>query len=139
MTARACLVPQLAVPVLQVADLRSSLAWYTGSLGWTLAQHVPGVVSLLRLDAVRLQLWQVPDAPAQECRVPLEGPPCQIFRCHSRMTRAARTWIADAPVLQPWGEWQFGVVDVDGHRLCFTQWAHGGSVFGCGGPTRGPR
>ena len=125
MTQRLQLLPRLAVPVLQTSNLAESLAWYKGILGFGLAQHVPHVVALLHLGAVRLQLWQVPDAEAQDCCIEVDGMQASIFECHSRMARAARSWIGPVPALKPWGAWEFCVSDPHGHQLRFLQWAAG--------------
>jgi hypothetical protein len=123
MTQRSCLLPRLAVPVLQTTDLAGSIAWYVNVLGFHVAQRVPHVVALLRLGSVRLQLWQVPDAQPQDCCIPLDARQADIFQCHTRIARNARNWVAPSPTLRPWGAWEFCVMDPHGHQLRFVQWA----------------
>lgn len=117
------LLPRLPIPVLRTPQLARSVAWYRAVLGFTPAQVVPGVVALLRLGPVQLQLWQTPEAAPHGCHIPLDGLGASVFECHSRMARAARAWIANAPVLKPWGSWEFALTDGDGNHLLFTQGA----------------
>jgi hypothetical protein len=124
MTNERILMPQLPVPVLRTTSLARSTAWYREVLGVRMAQRVPGVFALLRLSAAEFQLWQVPEVEAaQTCCIVLDGRRTGLFECHGHLARTARAWIAAAPTLQPWGAWEFSVLDCDGHRLRFMQWA----------------
>lgn len=118
------ILPTLAVPVLRTARLARTLALYRDGLGFTVAQHIPGVLALLRHGAVQIQLWQHGTLPQPECcRVALDGLPVDIFACHAQLARSARPWLDVAPRLQPWGAWEFCLLDSEGNRLIFTQWA----------------
>ena len=117
------LLPVLAIPVLRTPDLRRTAAYYQRVFGFSLAQEIPGVLALLRHGEVQLQLWQAAMAGPQDCRIQIDGTTGSIFDCHARMARTARAWIGAAPVLKPWGAWEFSVTDADGNRLVFVQWA----------------
>ncbi|MES2938679.1 MAG: hypothetical protein V4864_13415 [Pseudomonadota bacterium] len=111
---------RLPVPVLRTASLARSAAWYAGVPGFAPAQVVPGVVALLRLGDARLQLWQSLHAAPQDLSIALGGGPTGVFDCHARIARAARAWIRQAPVLTPWGTWEFTLADLDGNLLRFA-------------------
>jgi hypothetical protein len=40
----------------------------------------------------------------------------------------------DAPRLKPWGAWEFCLLDAEGIRLVFVQWALGRRVLPAGEP-----
>jgi len=87
-------------------------------------QQVPGVLALVRHGPVCLQLWQHGDLPQPEsCRIQLNGAGIDIFQCHARLARSARPWMDVAPRLKPWGAWEFCLLDAEGNRLIFVQWA----------------
>ena len=44
-------------PVIRTPDLQRALADYTGRLGFTCRQHIPGVLALLDHGPLALQLW----------------------------------------------------------------------------------
>jgi hypothetical protein len=50
------LLPAMTIPVLRTVRLACTLAMYRDGLGFTLAQHVPGVVALMRHGPLCLQL-----------------------------------------------------------------------------------
>ncbi|MBX3587009.1 MAG: hypothetical protein KF796_10205 [Ramlibacter sp.] len=123
-------LPALAIPVLRTARLARTQRLYQEALGFTLAQEVPGVVALLRHGPLCLQLWQHGQLPQPDCcRIPLDGPDLDIFQCHARLAASARAWIDDAPRLKPWGAWEFCLLDAEGNRLVFVQWALGRLVL----------
>lgn len=116
-------LPALAVPVLRTPDLARTLAHYRKALGFQPAQHVPGVVALLRHGPLRLQLWQCAGLPGPEtCRVPLDGSLADVFDIHQRLACNARAFLDGAPRLKPWGAWEFSLTDGEGNRLMFVQW-----------------
>lgn len=118
------ILPALAIPMLRTPQLGRAVAHYREAAGFTLAQHVPGVVALLRHGPLCLQLWQsqAPVAPAL-CRVPLDGVQAEVFDIHRRLARTARAWIDGTPRLTPWGAWEFSATDAEGNCLVFVQWA----------------
>lgn len=117
------LLPHLAVPVLRTPRLRDATAFYVDTLGFTLAQKVPGVLALLRHGPLVLQLWQAQTRAPQGCCIRIDADLDSIFDCHARLARHARTRIAAPPALQPWGAWEFSLVDGEDNRLVFVQWA----------------
>lgn len=118
------ILPTLAIPVLRTPRLARTVAHYRDALGFTVAQEVHGVVALLRHGPLCLQLWQHGDLPQPECcRIALDGASLDIFQCHARLAQYARPWMDVAPRLKPWGAWEFCLLDAEGNRLIFVQWA----------------
>ena len=118
------ILPTLRIPVLRTARLARTVAHYRDALGFRVAQMVPGVVALMRHGPVCLQLWQHGDLAAPEsCRIALNGVGIDIFQCHARLAASARPWMDMTPRLKPWGAWEFCLLDAEGNRLIFVQWA----------------
>jgi hypothetical protein len=114
--------------VLRTPCLARLTAFYRDAIGFQVAQHIPGVVSLLRHGAFRLQLWQSAQGPAA-CCIPLDRQEVCIFQLHARIARQARGLLGEAwPQLKPWGAWEFSLVDIEGNRLAFVQWAVGAKL-----------
>ena len=124
------ILPALAIPMLRTPQLARAVAHYREAAGFTLAQHVPGVVALLRHGPLCLQLWQSEAVvPPARCCVPLDGVQADVFDIHRRLARTARGWIDGAPQLMPWGAWEFNATDAEGNRLVFVQWVLPGAFM----------
>jgi uncharacterized protein (TIGR02246 family) len=115
-----------AVPVLQVASVRRSIAWYRDALGFgTDSVTVVGddpVFAILQRDGVELMLQNAHDAPAGPVRTVRNGLAMDVY-LRVRNVEAARTQaLAHATavseiVARPYGCREFDVVDPDGHIL----------------------
>jgi len=135
-------------PIVRTPDLSRTLADYTGVLGFSCRQHIPGVLALVAHGPLQLQLWargaqpgrwEMPDprelawTPARHSvRVrhihALHASVCQAI------LRPVRTGVsggrpvhahrlpAAAPALQPWGAWEFAFVDIDGQVIHCVDW-----------------
>ena len=117
------LLPKMRVPALCTTNLKKLLAFYRDALGFQVLQQVPGVLALLRHGSVRLQLWQQHCAAQTIRTIRIELEEEDVFQLHTRMARHERSATADeAPRLQPWGAWEFSLIDAEGNRLVFVQW-----------------
>lgn len=124
------LLPVMAVPVVRAANLGMLVAHYRDTLKFTVVQEVRGVVAFVTHGPVRLQLWQSGGQTPCDCRVQLDGRGANLFQVHASLARHARAALAEqSPQLKPWGAWEFSLVDSEGNRLIFVQWAIN-SVFG---------
>lgn len=112
------------MPVLRTRHLERLVAFYRTALGFEVLQHVPAVVAFLALGPLTLQFWQQPGVLREDCAIVLDGPQGGIFQLHARLARFGRHLLTQpAPQLKPWGAWEFVLVDLDGNRLAFMQWA----------------
>ncbi|HEY8357228.1 MAG TPA: hypothetical protein VIL30_07165 [Ramlibacter sp.] len=119
--------PSQAPAVVKTARLARLLPYYRDVLGCRVVQHVPGVVALIELHGVPLQLWQRNDFGGHSfCVVLLEGGQARIRQLHAAFARSdAGALMESRPTLQPWGSWEFGVVDIEGNQIVFEQWITG--------------
>lgn len=125
---------------IRTPDIRRAVADYTGRLGFTCRQHIPGVLAILDHGPLSLQLWAFGARPGRwekpDPRQPGFAPEHHsiavhhIHALHASLQRAAsrspvsghpRVEIAK-PVLQPWGAWEFSFQDMDGHVLHCVDW-----------------
>lgn len=134
--------------VLRTPDLPRAVADYTGVLGFTCRQHIPGVLAVVEHGPLSLQLWacgaqpgrwEKPD-PRDKGFMPEHHSVVvsHIHALHASLRRAAlrqvRTHIAgkqhryagrvdaEGPRLQPWGAWEFAFHDIDGQVLHCVDW-----------------
>jgi len=126
--------------VLRTPDLKRSLADYTGVLGFTCRQHIPGVLTLLDHGPLTLQIWgcgaepgrwEKSDRPARAFAPEHHSAAVNhIHALHASLRRAALRVSpasalrvdADGPRLQPWGAWEFAFQDIDGNVLHCVDW-----------------
>jgi len=113
--------------VVRTRSLRGLLPYYADVLGFSVLQHVPGVVALLQFEQVALQLWQRNDFGGHSfCVVSLDDRHCDIQGLHAAFQRCDAGGLMErAPMLQPWGSWEFGLVDPEGNQIVFEQWLKG--------------
>lgn len=127
-------------PVIRTPDLQRALADYTGRLGFTCRQHIPGVLALLDHGPLALQIWATGAKPGRwekpDPRQPAFAPEHHsiavhhIHALHASMRRAAaqaevptqRRLELARPRLQPWGAWEFCFHDIDGHVVHCVDW-----------------
>lgn len=121
-----------AVPVLQVADVAKSIAWYEGVLGFAadpFPREPPHSFAILRRDDVELMLQcedgdeatlsDSPPAPRPGWSVYLRlrgGRLLQLAEAVGRQTQLLR-----GPERAFYGQVEFEVADPDGHRLCLAE------------------
>ena len=119
-----------AVPVLQVADVARSIAWYGSALGFSadpFPAQPPYRFAILRRDHTEIMLQLKPDGDA----APSGGPRCAGWAVYLRLaggqllTLAAEvqrhTSLLRGPECLPYGQVEFEVADPDGHRLCIAE------------------
>lgn len=134
--------------ILRTPDLARTVDDYTGVLGFTCRQHIPGVIAVVEHGPVRLQLWacgampgpgEQADSHVQSWRPEQHS----VAVCHihalfaslrQSILRAVRTSVngtrslnvhrlpEGGPVLQPWGAWEFSFKDIDGHAVHCVDW-----------------
>jgi catechol 2,3-dioxygenase-like lactoylglutathione lyase family enzyme len=98
---------------LNVADLERSVAFYTRLPGVAVEFHKPGLFAMLRIGKGRLGLLQ---RAAGRFHIELETDDLDKFY---EAVRQAGIEPKGPPVLHPWGERDFQVVDPDGFVLEF--------------------
>jgi catechol 2,3-dioxygenase-like lactoylglutathione lyase family enzyme len=98
---------------LNVADLERSLAFYTRLPGVAVEVHKPGIFAMLRIGKGRMGLWQ---RAAGRFHIELET---DNLDAYYEAVRQAGIEPKGPPVLHPWGERDFHVVDPDGFDLEF--------------------
>ncbi len=130
-----------SLPVVNTGCLAAALADYRDVMGFSVCQHIPGVLAVLRLGSLRLHLWQRaaptltlhPGKPVTCYRVPCES----VFDLYKSLANRVPERIAAAPTLKPWGAWECEVRDGDGNVLRLVQWAVN-SAFALGAPANQP-
>jgi catechol 2,3-dioxygenase-like lactoylglutathione lyase family enzyme len=115
------------IPVLRVADLSRSLAWYRDHLGFTADEGAAAVASdacILRRDGTELMLRRVaPGSPAVlrtydwDVYIRLSGGELTQLLDHARRT----TPLVRGPEIMPSGHVEFELEDPDGHRVCVAE------------------
>jgi hypothetical protein len=124
------LLPVMAVPVVRASNLGLLVKHYRDVLKFAVVQEVRGVVAFVKHGPVCLQLWQSGGKTRGDCRVQLNGRGANLFQLHVSLARHARAaLVEESPQLKPWGAWEFSLIDSEGNRLIFMQWAIN-SVFG---------
>ncbi len=120
----------VGMPVLRTPGLARALAWYGGDMGFQVLQTIPHVMAVIRRGPATLQLWQYtqPVPAPGACRIQLDEQAGNAFDLYTALSRRVRGALGEAPVLKPWGAWEFTMTDCDGSRLAFVQWA-ASSVF----------
>jgi len=115
------------VPVLHVADVGRSLAWYREHLGFDpdpFPDTPPFDFCILRRDQAELMLRRT-EAPivrtpknyAWDVYIRLEGGELIALLDHARR----RTPLVRGPELMPYGQVEFELEDPDGHRVCIAE------------------
>ena len=114
----------LAVPVLQVADVSRSMAWYSdvlGFSGWGFPKTPPHVFALVARDGAELMFQRaVPSSPVQGSPRPgmaaylrIEGG--QLLDLAAAIERS--TPLLRKPQRMPYGDVELALVDPDGHVI----------------------
>lgn len=123
-------------PLLQVYDMRKSVAFYCEKLGFELVEHSPFYAEgefhwcLLRLDGIEVMLntaydeGERPDHP-ERARMAAHGDTCLYFSCPD-VDAAYEDLVSKglnlkAPTVAHYGMKQLYFVDPDGYGVCF-QW-----------------
>ena len=104
--------------VLHSPQLARALDFYTTQWGFSLVQHVPGVVAILRRESVAVHLMQLRSDMAAEafaCKLLVDDVSAWGDALVSAPGQVVRTVID-----QPWGL-EVGLSDCDGHRLFLVQ------------------
>lgn len=115
------------IPVLRVADLPRSLAWYRDHLGFT-ADALPADATpdacILRRDGTELMLRRVaPGSPVTlrtydwDVYIRLSGGELTQLLDHARRS----TPLVRGPEIMPTGQVEFELEDPDGHRVCVAE------------------
>jgi PhnB protein len=112
------------VPVLNVASIEASLAFYRDTLGFTAGDAIPGEDGKLMhaeatLGDVMLMFGSNPDAPVGGGMSLYLSLP-DVGAQYERVRRAGGT-ITDPLRDQFWGDRTFMVADPDGYQLMFAQ------------------
>jgi catechol 2,3-dioxygenase-like lactoylglutathione lyase family enzyme len=115
------------VPVLRVADVARSLAWYRDHLGFVpdpFPADQPFEFCTLRRDDTELMLRKTATPLAREPRaydwdvyIRLTGDELTVLLDHARRT----TPLVRGPELMPYGQVEFELEDPDGHRVCVAE------------------
>lgn len=115
------------VPVLRVADVARSLAWYRDHLGFAAADE-PVVATqescIIRRDGTELMLRRIaPGTPIAfrtydwDVYIRLSGGELTQLLDHARRT----TPLVRGPEIMPAGQVEFELEDPDGHRVCVAE------------------
>lgn len=115
------------VPVLRVADVARSLAWYRDHLGFAAAAE-PVVATqescIIRRDSTELMLRRIaPGTPIAlrtydwDVYIRLSGGELTQLLDHARRT----TPLVRGPEIMPAGQVEFELEDPDGHRVCVAE------------------
>lgn len=115
------------VPVLRVADLARSVAWYRENLGFVVESGDVTAARdqcVLRRDATELMLRRsaspvvrVRDSYQWDVYIRLAGEQLTALLDHARR----RTPLVRGPELMPTGEVEFELEDPDGYRVCVSE------------------
>jgi catechol 2,3-dioxygenase-like lactoylglutathione lyase family enzyme len=116
------------VPVLRVADVARSVAWYREILGfaaeWS-SETVPVLACRLRRDGAELMIRRSTTPPAP--RMPTHGDWDVLIRLRGESLVALldqarrRTPLVRGPERLPDGNVEFELEDPDGHRVCVAE------------------
>jgi catechol 2,3-dioxygenase-like lactoylglutathione lyase family enzyme len=116
--------PEKAIPLLRVADVGKSAAWYRDMLGFEIdafPDGPPHVFAILRRDSVELMLRRSPFGrdPKWEdwdVRIPLiEG----LRELHARLSSGGV--VCRGLEQMPYCDTEFDVRDPDGYVICFSE------------------
>ncbi|WP_396207408.1 VOC family protein [Gemmatimonas sp.] len=115
------------VPVLRVADLPRSVAWYRENLGFTADTDdvdASRESCVIRRDATELMLRRAPSPVARardsylwDVYIRLAGEALTALLDHARR----RTPLVRGPELMPSGAVEFELEDPDGYRVCVAE------------------
>lgn len=115
------------IPVLRVADITRSLAWYRDHLGFAAdvpPTDAPPESCILRRDDTELMLRRVaPGSPTTlrtydwDVYIRLRGGELTQLLDHARRT----TPLVRGPEIMPSGQVEFELEDPDGHRVCVAE------------------
>ncbi len=115
------------IPVLRVADVARSLAWYRDHLGFAADPLPVDVVPescILRRDGTELMLRRIaPGTPIAfrtydwDVYIRLSGGELTQLLDHARRT----TPLVRGPEIMPAGQVEFELEDPDGHRVCVAE------------------
>lgn len=115
------------IPVLRVADLARSVAWYRDHLGFTVDALPGGDAAdscILRRDGTELMLRRIaPGSPTVlrtyewDVYIRLSGGELTQLLDHARRT----TPLVRGPEIMPAGQVEFELEDPDGHRVCVAE------------------
>jgi catechol 2,3-dioxygenase-like lactoylglutathione lyase family enzyme len=122
---------QRAVPVLQVANVETSVRWYVDVLGFTpdtFPKEPPYSFAILRRDSAEIMLQCSEDARAEHSFVRESDPEfrwsvyLRVAGAHVLEVAAAvekKTQLLRGPERMFYGLVEFEVCDPDGYRVCF--------------------
>jgi len=134
--------------LIRTPHLARAVTDYTSVLGFVCRQHIPGVLAVVEHGPLQLHLWACGAPPGRwETPVPGQRPwapghhSVVVREIHALYTsiqiavlKPVRTTLAGArtlyahrlpshaPVLQPWGAWEFSFDDVDGQTIHCVDW-----------------
>jgi uncharacterized glyoxalase superfamily protein PhnB len=111
------MAPGPVIPELSYADVPAAAKWLCNTFGFT---------ERLRIGSHRIQLHVgngavvvvEADSNVGGCRVMV---PVSDVDAHCARSRAAGAQVLSEPTTYPFGERQYSVVDIGGHRWTFTQ------------------
>lgn len=114
-----------ALPVIHTPSLRDAMAQYRADFGFSVQQHIEGVLAVLRLQGLRLHLWQRGGTAGGPLFRPGQHRAAvdDVFGLHGAMNGPARGALSGPPMLKPWGAWEFSLCDAHGNLLHLVQWA----------------
>jgi catechol 2,3-dioxygenase-like lactoylglutathione lyase family enzyme len=129
--------------VLRTPDLARAVNDYRAVLGFECLHHIPGVFALLHHGPLQVTLWACAAPPGRFERPRHSDCPVEHFHpqdhsvvtshCHAlhvslrnalrRVGVPVHERLPEAvPQRQPWGAWEFTLIDGDGHRLHCVDW-----------------
>jgi uncharacterized glyoxalase superfamily protein PhnB len=119
-----------AVPVLQVADVSGSMAWYSkvlGFSGWGFPSVPPHAFARLTRDESELMFQRAtPDADVTAVTRPHGGMAVYLRVTGGRLLELATsiprsTLLVRGPERMPYGDVEFAVTDPDGHVIVVSE------------------
>jgi uncharacterized glyoxalase superfamily protein PhnB len=125
-------IPRLAsaIPVLQVADISLTIAWYSevlGFSGWAFPTSPPHVFALLNRDGVELMLQRSRSTSTSSATVSNRTAWAVYIRVTGgQLLALAATIKVRSPLLRgpermPYGDVEFAVSDPDGHVIVLSE------------------
>ena len=117
-----------AAPAFLVADVNATAKWYAEHLGFELAgifpKKPPASWASLQRDGVEIMLQRLPEYEKPDLYQRRDG---GVWNAYIRMTgvHALYETLRDQPFIkmpltkQPYGDWEFEVVDLNGYVLVF--------------------